>query len=112
MIFHQSARSPITIPNPLVTDLQGNVMWYYDPSSSGLTFTFPIQSLVPGGTVLVVGIDPYTAFPSSRNVLREVDLAGNAIRETNLAALNAQLAALGHEDVIQSFTNDVQRLPD
>ena len=112
MIFHQSARSPLTIPNPLATDLQGNVMWFYDPTSSGLTFTFPIQSLVPGGTVLLVGIDPYTALPNSRNVLREVDLAGNTIRESNLAALNAQLRALGHDDEIHSFTNDVQRLPD
>jgi hypothetical protein len=112
MIFHISARSPTTIPNPLATDLQGNVMWYYDPTSSGLTYTFPIQSLVPGGSVLVVGIDPFTALPNSRNVLREIDLAGNAIRETNLAAINAQLAAMGHDDVIHSFTNDVQRLPD
>ena len=112
MIFHISARSPSTIPNPLATDLQGHVMWYYDPSSSGLTFTFPIQSLTPAGTVLLVGIDPYTALPNSRNVLREVDLAGNPIRETNLAAINAQLTALGHTDVVHSFTNDVQRLPD
>jgi arylsulfate sulfotransferase len=112
MIFHISARSPATIPNPLATDLQGHVMWYYDPTPSGLTYTFPIQSLVSGGTVLLVGIDPYTALPNSRNVLREVDLAGNAIRETNLAAMNAQLAALGHSDVIHSLTNDVKRLPD
>jgi arylsulfate sulfotransferase len=112
IIFHQSARSPLTIPNPLATDLQGNVMWYYDPTASGLTFTFPIQSLVSGGTVLVVGIDSHTALPNSRNVLREIDLAGNPIRETNLAAINAQLTALEHHDVIHSFTNDVQRLPD
>jgi arylsulfate sulfotransferase len=111
MIFHISARSPSTIPNPLATDLQGNVMWYYDPTNTGLTYTFPIQSLVSGGTVLLVGIDPYTALPNSRNVLREVDLAGNPIRETNLAAINAQLAALGHTDIVHSFTNDVQRLP-
>jgi hypothetical protein len=112
LIFHQSARSPLTIPNPLATDLQGNVMWYYDPTGSGLTFTFPIQSLVADGSLLVVGVDSHTALPNSRNVLREIDLAGNAIRETNLAAINAQLTALGHEDVVHSFTNDVQRLPD
>jgi arylsulfate sulfotransferase len=111
IIFHQTARSPITIPNPLATDLQGNVMWYYDPNSTGLTFTFPIQSLTPVGTVLVVGIDSHSAFPTSRNVLREVDLAGNPVRETNLAAINSQLAELGHNDVVHSFTNDVQRLP-
>jgi arylsulfate sulfotransferase len=112
MIFHLSARQPGLVPNPFATDLQGRVVWYYDPTSSGLTYTFPIQSLVSGGTVLLAGIDPYTALPTSRNVLREVDLAGNPIRETNLAAINAQLAALGHTDVVHSFTNDVQRLPD
>ena len=112
MIFHLSARQPGLVPNPFATDLQGRVTWYYDPTASGLTYTFPIQSLVSGGTVLLAGIDPYTALPTSRNVLREVDLAGNPIRETNLAAINAQLAALGHTDVVHSFTNDVQRLPD
>ncbi|HJZ58240.1 MAG TPA: aryl-sulfate sulfotransferase, partial [Gemmataceae bacterium] len=112
MIFHISARQPGLVPSPFATDLQGHVMWYYDPTSSGLTFNFPIQSLVPGGTVLLVGIDSHASLPNSRNVLREVDLAGNPIRETNLAAINAQLAALGHGDVIHSFTNDVQRLPD
>ena len=45
------------------------------------------------------------------NVLREIDLAGNPVRETNLAAVNAQLAALGHEP-IHAFHHDVQRLPD
>jgi hypothetical protein len=112
MIFHISARQPGLVPNPLATDLQGRVMWYYDPTDAGLTYTFPIQSLVSGGTVLLVGIDSHTALPTSRNVLREVDLAGNPIRETNLAAINSQLAALGDTDVVHSFTNDVQRLPD
>ena len=42
--------------------------------------------------------------------LREVDLAGNTLRETNLDAVNARLAALG-EDSITSFHHDVQRLP-
>src|SRR5262249_34838737 len=42
--------------------------------------------------------------------LREIDLAGNTLRETNVAAVNTQLTALGH-DIIYSFTHDVQRLP-
>src|SRR5262249_18381885 len=40
-----------------------------------------------------------------------IDLAGNPVRETNLAALNAQLAALGHEP-IHAFHHDAQRLAD
>src|SRR5262249_14730709 len=110
MVFHQFAKSPRNAPNPVATDLQGRVEWYYDTSSSGLLFTHVGQSLVRGGTVLLNGTDPDAPSPNSRNVLREIDLAGNAIRETNLAAVNAQLTALGH-DVIHSFTHDVQRLP-
>jgi arylsulfate sulfotransferase len=98
--------------NPLVTDLQGHVTWYYDVSQSGFlpNLTDLGSSLVPGGTVLVMGTDGDAPLPTSRNVLREIDLAGNPLRETNVAAVNAQLTALGH-DVIYSFTHDVQRLP-
>jgi hypothetical protein len=67
-------------------------------------------SLVPGDTVLVMGVDSNAPFPNSRNVLREIDLAGNPLRETNIAAVNAQLTALGH-DIIYSFSHDVERLP-
>jgi hypothetical protein len=110
MIFHQLSKSPSNAPNPLATDLQGRVEWYYDTSSSGLTFTSIGQSLVPGGDVLLIGIDHDAPLPGSRNVLREIDLAGDVVRETNVAAVNAGLTAMGH-DVIYSFTHDVQRLP-
>jgi arylsulfate sulfotransferase len=110
MIFHQLIRATSNLPNPLATDLQGHVMWYYDASSSGLTFTFAGQSLVPGGTVLLIGTDHDATLPGSRNILREIDLAGNVVGETNLAAVNAELTTMGH-DVIYSFTHDVQRLP-
>jgi hypothetical protein len=111
MIFQQLAGAPSNVPNPLATDLQGRVEWYYDPSSSGLTLINAGQSLVPGGTVLLLGADHDAPLPSARNVLREVDLAGDVIRETNIAAVNAQLTAMGH-DVIHSFTHDAQRLSD
>src|SRR6266566_6304503 len=110
MIFHQLSKSPSNAPNPLATDLQGRVVWYYDVSPSGLTLTFPGQRLVPGGTVLLIGTDPHPSSPNSRNILREIDLAGNAIRETNLNAVNAELSAMGH-GIIYSFNHDVQRLP-
>jgi hypothetical protein len=58
---------------------------------------------VPGGTVLLIGVDHDTPLPTSRNVLREIDLAGDVVRETNLAAVNAELAATGL-DAITSFT--------
>jgi hypothetical protein len=112
MLFHQLGRPPQNGPYPFVTDLTGQVVWYYDSAQAGLLPNYPGvgSSLVPGGTVLLIGADIYTALPLSRNVLREIDLAGNTLRETNIAAVNAQLTALGHQ-IIYSFTHDVQRLP-
>jgi len=110
LIFHQDARSPGNTAALVATDLQGQVVWYYDYSRSGFTLTYPFQTLVPGGTVLLQGVDRYSWLPTARNVLREIDLAGDPVRETNLDAVNAQLTAMGH-DVIYSFTHDAQRLP-
>jgi hypothetical protein len=110
MIFHALSQSPSNAPNPLATDLQGRVVWYYDVSQSGLTRTYPGQNLVPGGTVLVLGVDRYAASPGTLDDLREIDLAGNVVRETNVGAVNAHLTALGDHPIF-SFTHDVQRLP-
>ena len=57
-----------------------------------------------------MGANGDAPFPFSRNILREIDLAGNSLRETNIDAVNAQLRAQGH-GIITSFTNDAQRLP-
>jgi hypothetical protein len=111
MIFHQRIRNTPNSPPLIATDLAGQVTWYYDLSQSGFTLTKAGQNLVPGGTLLVNGVDVYTPVPTAPNVLREIDLAGNPVRETNLAALNAQLAALGYE-AIHAFHHDVQRLAD
>jgi arylsulfate sulfotransferase len=112
MLFQQFANSPNNAPNPLATDLSGRVVWYYDVSQSGFTRTFPGQSLVPGGTVLILGVDRYAPalLPGTLDVLREIDLAGDSVRETNVDAVNAQLTTLGHNP-IYSFTHDVTRLP-
>jgi hypothetical protein len=53
-------------------------------------------TLLPGGTVIGMGNDR-DSVRNNRNVLREMDLAGNPVCETNLAAVNAQLAALGRK---------------
>src|SRR5262245_26145394 len=111
MVFHLRPRTVANAPPLIATDLAGQLRWYYDTSQSGFTLTKAGQSLIPGGTLLVNGVDQYTPVPTAPNVLREIDLAGNPVRETNLAALNAQLAALGH-GMIHAFHHDVQRLAD
>jgi len=99
-----------TSPMPFVTDLQGRVVWYFDVQHSGLGISsFGTQTFEPGGTVLGFGRDRYSV-RNNQDVLREIDLAGNPVRETNLAAVNAQLTALGHE-ISYGFHHDAQRLP-
>jgi hypothetical protein len=110
MLFHQLGTVPNNVANPLATDLSGHVVWYYDLSQSGFTRSYPGQSLVPGGTVLLLGVDRYAASPGTLDVVREIDLAGDAVRETNIDAVNAQLTARGYHPIF-SFTHDVQRLP-
>jgi hypothetical protein len=104
-------------PTPLATDLQGRVVWYFDYRQSGLLTPNPyaVSAPQPGGTILGFGSDRY-AVPNKlgflpRNVLREIDLAGDTVRETNLDAVNAQLKTLGHQ-VIYGFYHEAEHLPD
>jgi hypothetical protein len=79
---------------PTVTDLSGNVMWYY-----------PAQVLV---TRTEVGGNFFTL---SNKVLSEFDLSGNETLETNMNILNEQLAAKGYP-VMSSFNaHETRRLP-
>jgi hypothetical protein len=112
MIVQQPVAVPKNSPALFATDLAGNVTWYDNPSQADFDPLLPgnVATLVPGGTVLIIGGDTHRPFPTSLNVLRETDLASNPLRETNLDAINAQLTAMGHE-MIYGFTHDVQRLP-
>jgi hypothetical protein len=108
VIFHALIPNlPPTTANPIGTDLSGHLVWYYDTLRSGLTNIWPVNSL-PGGTALILGKDRYRT--DGDNVLREIDLAGNPVRETNLDAVNAQLTRRGQE-IIYMFHHDAIRLP-
>src|SRR5205823_825867 len=72
-----------------------------------LTAVWPV-SIVPGGTVLLLGRD--RSHSRGENVLREIDLAGHPLRETNIDALNAQLAVRRLEP-INSLDHEALRLP-
>src|SRR5262249_22823110 len=47
---------------------------------------------------------------SGATTLREIDLAGDPLRETNVDAVNAELAAMGQPSTTD-FNHDAQRLP-
>lgn len=108
LVIHLLTPNQPDVPNPLATNLDGQVVWYYDASQSGLSAVWPVN-IDPGGTTLLFGRDAYRAVGD--DVLREVDLAGDPVQETNIDAINAQLAARG-QDPIYSLHHDALRLPD
>src|SRR5574340_128543 len=89
--------------DPVATDLYGNLVWSY---SGGLNFMTRPE---PGGTFF--GIVEDAAADPSGQILREFDLAGNTLRETNAEQISVQLAALG-QPPITAFHHEVRGLPD
>ena len=92
---------------PFATDSVGNLVWYLPAyQNAGGYVTNP----VPGGTFLGTADDP-AGVPANRRLMREYDMAGNLIRETNATAISAQLTARFHTDPITSIHHDVFRFP-
>jgi arylsulfate sulfotransferase len=99
------------------TDLNGNVIWTYRYVGSVLDTLQGIQ-LLPNGhfLVLISYLSSLTAATASRDAgtidaIREVDLAGNTIRELDMATLNQKLAAGGYSLSLKSFHHSVLALP-
>ncbi len=106
MVLHFGVANPPNITETLATDLQGNINWYYD--SVGNNFYSYGTSLVPGGTMLLLGGTFSGA--GSTDTLREIDLGGNEVRQTDIYAVNAELAAMGQPSIM-SFNHEAVRLP-
>ena len=94
--------------NTVATDLNGNIIWYYDSVSNG----FPdfAVNLEPGGTVMMLGGESVGVPNAGFSTLRQVDLAGDTLRETNIRAINAELAAFGRRRIID-FDHEAKLLP-
>jgi arylsulfate sulfotransferase len=73
--------------NAVATDLSGNVIWFVPFSLTLLT------NAAPGGTFLGI-VEDGTKDPSQQ-ILREFDLTGTTVSETNAARVTQQLAAMG-----------------
>jgi len=78
----------------VVSDLQGNVIWYYPGVAT------PIKPMSNGHFIMNLGAH-----------LREVDLAGNTIRDVSVAQVNQALPAIGRSFTIINFSHDVLVLP-
>lgn len=89
-----------TLLTAVVTDLEGNVIWYYpiQPSSP-----FPMK-LLPNGHMLVV--------VNGLNTAQEIDLAGNIISQVSLAEIQQGLAAAGFSfPKLTYMSHDLVKLP-
>ncbi len=76
---------------PFATDQQGNVIWYYPAG-----FTLLTRPESNGRFLAVVSTQPISGFGQ---ILREIDVAGNTLRETNATRVNEQLAAMGKRNI-------------
>ena len=78
------------------TDLQGNIIWTYVPSNVlPKTFVYPVKvfpTVIFWSSFL---LPTYPVGQTGSDALREVDLAGNTIRELTMDQLNAGLVRAG-----------------
>ena len=94
---------------PIATDLSANIIWYY---TTALQMTRP----VPGGTMLSIpngtgtGTGVWGPGVTRQQLLREFDLVGNIVHETNCDRIYEQLEALGLTDPLGRFNHDAIRL--
>lgn len=96
-------QSPLAA-TPFATDLEGNVVWYYNDWVTKLTR--------PSGEGRFVGLQEDYTRDTSRQVVREFDLAGFIVQETNAARVNEQLAVFGNRRLISGFHHEAFRMPD
>lgn len=85
----------------LATDLSGNVVWYYDIGNGNIAS--PVKIMPNGNVIMAIG-------PSS-SVIREIDLAGNTIREVSSTTLTQELQTLGYSVNLNGFHHDIAILP-
>ena len=79
-------------------DLSGNVIWAYTMGAG----TLEGVHLLPNGDFILGD------FPSS---IREIDLAGNIVRQETITQLNASLTAAGIAMTARAFHHDVIQVP-
>lgn len=109
---------PHTAAQLFATDLQGKVLWTYQYQGSSFDAVQGAR-LLPNGDFLVLisflsslPLKVVSSLPSSTvDVIREIDLAGNTVRELDVKQLTKSLQAQGHNFTLQGFHHDVLSLP-
>lgn len=99
-----------------VTDLSGNVIWGYDiPEHGSYTAVQPIKPLPNGHFLITVSFGSQLLTngvpPGALVDLREIDLAGDPVRDITIDQLNSRLAAAGYKFTVNDIHHDVEVLP-
>ncbi len=101
-----------------VTDLAGNILWSYVPANPGTGNQIQGAKLLPNGHFLItIGQASNLALSTTDfsqgtiDSIREIDLAGNIIRQITTTDLTAELASIGDKITLEEFHHDVTALP-
>ncbi len=99
------------------TDLQGNVIWTYRYTDGTKMDSIQSIKLLPNGHLLIlisyassIALKGSQIPPNTVDAVREVDLAGNTIREVTQSELAAALSAKGYNFNLSSLHHDVLAL--
>lgn len=102
----------------VVTDLQGHVLWTYKLLDAISSESVEGVKMLPNGNFLITvaqGSSFSLANPTepagSIVAVREIDLAGNIVREISAADLTDELQAAGYNLTLQQFHHDLTPLP-
>jgi arylsulfate sulfotransferase len=111
---------PSNVIQAYATDLQGNIIWSYLYQGSTVDLIQGIQLLPNGDILMLISYLSSTTVNGTLglvNDVREVDLAGNMVREITMGALNQKLATSSLRDAegnvyqFKSFHHSVIALP-
>jgi arylsulfate sulfotransferase len=111
---------PYADTEAFATDLTGNVIWTYTFPHQQIDLIQGIQLLPNGDFLMTISYLPSITVSSTAGLIdevREVDLAGNTVRDLTVDQLNQKLAtsnlrdAQGNSYTIRSFHHDVLALP-
>ena len=83
-----------TVFPDVATDLAGDIIWYYyaNDLTHGDVMTRPLQG---GGFITMQDDVSWDPTVTKEQLLRQIDLAGNIVRETNMGIIQQQLTAMG-----------------
>jgi hypothetical protein len=84
-----------------ITDRDANPIWYYDVGPANYPFPF---KLLPNGHMILSITTP------TNSILREIDLAGNTIREMDIPALQKKMQSTPYDFMPAFFHHDLAPL--